>query len=239
MTGTSSSHTLKVKCFLSYISQSWFRYEEEKDKPELELSIWDCLRDASNCLIDKKPRIQWGGSHPKTRMWCLVAKIDPVPFVLLRWRNPRSYVLLPYAIPRRLNTRKSITAIFWSTVSEFLMTKFHIRRGDVLMDLGDDFEGTCEITMGSANINLKPKDVRQSSTELASTTNFVSDIISWGLKGDWHCLVLFSTTYEDAPATTAQPPTVTARILSHSLLRLHGNSGRSSSLTRIDLHLQG
>ena len=36
---------------------------------------------------------------------------------------------------------------------------------------GDDFEGTCEITMFSANINLKPKDVRQSSTELASTTN--------------------------------------------------------------------
>jgi hypothetical protein len=43
---------------------------------------------------------------------------------------------------------------------------------------GDDFEGTCEITMGSANINLKPKDVRQSSTELASTTNFVSDTVS-------------------------------------------------------------
>lgn len=28
---------------------------------------------------------------------------------------------------------------------------------------GDDFEGTCEITMGSANINLKPKDVCQPS----------------------------------------------------------------------------
>lgn len=37
---------------------------------------------------------------------------------------------------------------------------------------GDDFEGRCEITMGSANINLIPKDVSQSSTELASTTKF-------------------------------------------------------------------
>lgn len=37
--------------------------------------------------------------------------------------------------------------------------------------LGDDFEGTCKITMGSANINLKPKDVRQPSTKVASLTN--------------------------------------------------------------------
>jgi hypothetical protein len=47
---------------------------------------------------------------------------------------------------------------------------------------GDDFEGTCEITMGSANINLKPKDVRQSSTELASTTNLSPTQYPEGLK---------------------------------------------------------
>jgi hypothetical protein len=41
---------------------------------------------------------------------------------------------------------------------------------------GDDFEGTCEITMGSANINLKPKDVRPSSTEYYLLT--LSDTVS-------------------------------------------------------------
>jgi hypothetical protein len=41
---------------------------------------------------------------------------------------------------------------------------------------GDDFEGRCEITMGSVNINLKPKDVRHPSTEHHSLT--FSDIVS-------------------------------------------------------------
>lgn len=36
---------------------------------------------------------------------------------------------------------------------------------------GDDFEGTCEITIGSANINLKPKDVRQSTTGAKFSTD--------------------------------------------------------------------
>ena len=48
---------------------------------------------------------------------------------------------------------------------------------------GDDFEGTCEITMFSANINLKPKDVRQSSTELASATNLCLTQYPEGLMG--------------------------------------------------------
>jgi hypothetical protein len=48
---------------------------------------------------------------------------------------------------------------------------------------GDDFEGTCEITMFSANINLKPKDVRQSSTELAPTTNLSPTQHPKGLMG--------------------------------------------------------
>jgi len=43
---------------------------------------------------------------------------------------------------------------------------------------GDDFKGTCEITIGLANINLKPKDIRQSSAELVSITNFVPDTVS-------------------------------------------------------------
>lgn len=36
---------------------------------------------------------------------------------------------------------------------------------------GDDFKGTCEITMNRANINLQPDDVSCVSTELASFTN--------------------------------------------------------------------
>jgi hypothetical protein len=38
---------------------------------------------------------------------------------------------------------------------------------------GDDFEGTCEITIGSANINLKPKDVSHTFMELNQATKFL------------------------------------------------------------------
>jgi hypothetical protein len=46
---------------------------------------------------------------------------------------------------------------------------------------GDDFEGTCEITMGSANINLKPKDVRHPPFERHPLTQSIQ--YPEGLKG--------------------------------------------------------
>ena len=36
---------------------------------------------------------------------------------------------------------------------------------------GDDYEGSCEITMGSVNVDLKPKDVRQPLSQSPSLTN--------------------------------------------------------------------
>jgi hypothetical protein len=48
---------------------------------------------------------------------------------------------------------------------------------------GDDFEGTCEISTPSANINLTLKDVRQSSIELEPTTNLSPTQYPEGLTG--------------------------------------------------------
>lgn len=42
---------------------------------------------------------------------------------------------------------------------------------------GDDCEGSCEITMGPANINLKPKDVRQPRSQFSSLTNLFSKFL--------------------------------------------------------------
>jgi hypothetical protein len=41
---------------------------------------------------------------------------------------------------------------------------------------GDEFGGTCEITIGKTNINLMPKDVRQLTTQCLSLT--CSDVVS-------------------------------------------------------------
>jgi len=104
------AHTQEVEYFLVHNSQSWLDYIPKRkiNKPKLKVSIWNSSSNASNSLMDEKPRIQWGGSHPKTSTRCLVANIVPILYRLLEWRNPRSSVLVPYAIPRRLSTRRSI-----------------------------------------------------------------------------------------------------------------------------------
>jgi hypothetical protein len=70
-------------------------------------------------------------------------------------------VLLPYAIPRRLNTRKSITAIFWSALKGFLIAKFHIRLGDDWLQLVLNKMATISIdydSNGDIELILEEKD---------------------------------------------------------------------------------